>query len=219
MKPLILIFSSTSDVHADRIQEYLEIDARVIRLNLDDPSSWHMEFFKNEILLRSENLDLSLDEVTSVLVRRLPSIDSFLASVPDNMHEYRDFIGKQKFALFSDCLAVLNRQTLFVNPLESSANLNKGIQQYLAHRSGLSIPMTYMGSNPTRAKVFCDTLFQLGEEVCTKPIQNLKLTIGGELKTRFTEKMRRSDLQDIDSLTVCPLIFQSYEKKVNFIFI
>jgi glutathione synthase/RimK-type ligase-like ATP-grasp enzyme len=209
----VLVFSSSGDVHADRVEQVLQGQCRVIRLNLDAPSSWQLDFVNSDVLIRTENSETFSNEVKSAFLRRTPSIESFFDSVPENLREYRDYIGNQKFALFSDCLSILNRKLFFVNPLESSTILNKGVQQYLARQNGFTTPATYIGSSPSRCREFCDALFRLGEEICTKPVQNLKIHMDGEIKTRFTEKMRPDELEEINSLEFCPLIFQSYIPK------
>src|SRR5437870_9980744 len=108
MKKKVVIFSIAADVHADRIATLMPDGVEPIRLSLDDPSAWSLSYFNGDVRVATASGTFGLDEILSVFVRRVPNFESFKKTVAPQYIEYGDFIAQQKFALFSDCLAVLD---------------------------------------------------------------------------------------------------------------
>ena len=213
MRNQVIIFSISDDVHADRVEALIGEAGRVIRLNLDDPEGWRLEYNRGDVKIIHRSGIASIETISSVFLRRVPNIDSFRKAVPDTVDRYRDYIADQFFSLFNDCLSILDKETLFVNPLSSNCNLGKAVQHRVAEKVGLATPTTYVGSDGEIAKIFCHELIQAGKEVCTKPVQNVRITIDGLTKSRFTEKLPLDFELQLSSLSFCPLIFQSYSEK------
>ena len=148
----------------------------------------------------------------SVFLRRVPNFDSFKKTVAAQYAEYQDFIAQQMFSLFSDCLAVLDFAKPFVNPLATGSYAGKAVQAKAA-AVGLTTPATYIGANARDASGFIRAVIEKGRQVCSKPIANTKVRIGGEEHTRFTEILEPSALESLESLAFCPVIFQEYATK------
>jgi hypothetical protein len=209
----ILLFASKADAHADRIEEFSSQSIEFIRLNLDTPKEWGLSYSNGEVLVNTRGKIFGIDEILSVFVRRVPSLDSFVDAVEPSFIDYAEYISQQEFSLFTDCLSILDSSVHFVNPLATASKSGKAVQGKVANDLGFITPETYIGSNSKIAKDFCDTIFRAGRDVCTKPVNNTKVTINGEQKTRFTEKLNPEDMRDIDSLIHCPIIFQGYVEK------
>lgn len=213
MKKNILVFTSEFDVHADRILSFNNEIYNFVRLNLDQTKQWSLSYLNGDIRIRTRDTQFGIDEISSVFLRRAPNLDSFLREVPAEYSEYSEYFANQEFTLFSDCLAVLDASVPFVNPLASSSRGGKGVQAKLALEVGLLTPDTYIGSDPKKALLFCNEIFEQGRLVCTKPVVNTKVKIEGEDKTRFTTMLERNSLEHIGSLEHCPIIFQGYVEK------
>jgi glutathione synthase/RimK-type ligase-like ATP-grasp enzyme len=209
----VLLFSTETDVHADRLESVNDSSVKFVRLNLDKPKTWGLSFQHGDVVVDTYGHTFGIDEIQSVFVRRVPNVDSFIKAVEPAYVDYAPYIANQEFALFSDCLAILDTYVPFVNPLATASKAGKAIQAKVASDVGFITPETYIGSNPRVARKFCEDLIAAQREVCTKPISNSKVTIDGEQKTRFTEKLNHDALAEMDSLTHCPIIFQGYIEK------
>lgn len=213
MEQYTLIFSITHDHHADRVESLMCHNSTPIRLNLDNLSEWKVYNRNRAAHLIYREQFISFEQIISVFVRRIPSFDSFLNDVPEIYADYKDFIAKQEFQLFTDCLSILDEEVYFMNPLKSTKNLGKAVQERIAFGVGLRTPATYIGSSPDIAKEFIADLRAKGKRISTKPISNVKVTIDGVRNVRFTELMSEEDECYLDTLTDCPVIFQEYIEK------
>jgi len=213
MKKKVLLFSIETDVHADRIETFNGLDVEFIRLNLDEPKEWGLSYQQGNVVVNTTSRDFGISEIKSVFLRRVPNFESFLKAVDPAYSDYATYIATQEFTLFSDCLAILDTYVPFINPLATATKSGKAIQGKVANDIGFITPKTYIGSNPSLARKFCEDLLNSQSEICTKPISNLKVVIGGEQKTRFTEILDPKTLADMESLTHCPIIFQGYIEK------
>ena len=174
---------------------------------------WGLSYQHGDVVVDRGDHTFGIDEIQSVFVRRVPNVDAFIKAVAPTYSDYATYIATQEFALFSDCLAILDMHVPFVNPLATASKAGKALQAKVANDIGFTTPETYIGSNPRAARKFCEALISVQREICTKPISNNKVTIDGEQKTRFTEKLNPDALTEMDSLTHCPIIFQGYIEK------
>jgi glutathione synthase/RimK-type ligase-like ATP-grasp enzyme len=213
MKKYVVIFSIKYDQHADRIESYIKKNATPIRLNLDEVHAWKLFSSENRVFIKTKEQTIDMKDICSVFVRRIPSFDAFLKAVPTELEAYADFIAKQEFQLFTDCLAILDENLFFMNPMKSARNLGKAVQQHIASRAGLLTPETYIGSDTNIAYSFIKKLRLAGKRVSTKPISNAKVEIDGVQSIRFTELLEREDEGHLDTLSSCPVIFQEYIEK------
>jgi hypothetical protein len=209
----VVLFTVKFDAHADRIEHEISKRTKIVRINLDKPSSWSISFDGVHVALSNETYSIDDSEIKSVFLRRIPNLDAFVADIEEAARPYADYIGQQKYHLLADCLAVLDRKAKFVNPLCSSSFLGKPVQQHLATLHGLRTPRTYIGSNELQARAFISDLSRDGLRCITKPIANVVAMIDGQKTSRFTEILNDSDLTHLDTLKHCPTIFQEYIEK------
>jgi hypothetical protein len=215
MTPVILLFTVTADIHADRVLAFSRSGTRFVRLDLDRPHTWKFSFHDGEVKLVLSGTAISLGEVKSVFVRRTPNSEVFKRPLSAAVSAYSDYVAQQEFVLFSDCLSILDSCTRFVNPLASNSRLGKAVQAYHARAAGFNTPSTYIGSDPEAARQFCERIFASGGRPCVKPIVNSKVNINGEPHTQFTNTIDPSALDQLDSLSLCPTIFQQYINKAH----
>jgi hypothetical protein len=213
MRDHTIIFTISNDVHGDRIEKLAGQKGPVIRLDMDKPADWKLDYNDGDVRINHLDRCISIESINSVLLRRIPDIQSFREIVPKSLEKYRGYIADQFFTLFSDCMSILDKETLFVNPLASNNNLGKSVQHRVASSLGLSTPRTYAGSDAATAADFCHSLLSQGSEICTKPVQNVKISVDGAAKTRFTEKLPANYEENLHSLPLCPIIFQNYIEK------
>jgi hypothetical protein len=146
-KKKVLIFSIEADVHADRVVSLLPNNVDAVRLNLDDPSTWSLDYCNGDIRVKIPSCTFGLDDILSVFLRRIPNFEAVKKAVAPQYIEHADFIAHQQFFLFSDCLAVLDASKPFVNPLATASRAGKAVQAHAALAIGLSTPATYMGAD------------------------------------------------------------------------
>lgn len=82
---------------------------------------------------------------------------------------------------------------------------NKEVQLRQAALSGLSIPKTLLSNSPAAVKRFYQ---ECQGQMVAKMQTSFAVYIGEEEHVVFTNLMTEEDMQDIDSLTACPMIFQ-----------
>jgi glutathione synthase/RimK-type ligase-like ATP-grasp enzyme len=212
---MILIFSDTTDVHADAVaKSALLKNTEVCRLNRDEVHRWSLDFLRGEPLVTFDGNTFSFDKIRSLLIRRLPDPESF-KSIPTNAPpEARDYIALQRFTQTSDCIALLSECKPAINSLASAQrSQSKATQLSVADRLGLCTPNTYSGTNSVLAREHITGIMRSGGRACTKPIANTYLTLGGQKHTRFTELLDESELATLNTLSECPLTIQEYIEK------
>jgi hypothetical protein len=212
---MIVIFSDTTDVHADAVEAAAPArGGGIIRLNRDQLHRWSLEFLCGEPLVTLDEQIFNLDTIHSIFIRRLPDRESFKKLCITGPPEASDYIALQRFGLMSECVALMSERTRAINTMASAQRAQaKATQLFVAGKIGLRTPKTYSGANPDMARKHIDALTLTGGRVCTKPILNGFLALGGGELTRFTELLDESDLAELDSLRECPLTIQDYIEK------
>lgn len=90
---------------------------------------------------------------------------------------------------------------------------SKEEQLRLAANCGLEIPATCISNSPARVKEF---IREVGGTVITKMQSSFSITQGGDEQVVFTNELTSADLNDLDSLAYCPMMFQQkLEKKLE----
>ena len=212
---MIVIFSDSSDVHADAVERVARSrGSEVARLNRDETHRWSFDFLCGEPILNLDGRAFTADKIRSAFVRRLPDKQSFAQLSINVSPEAHDYIATQRLSLTSDCIALLSERTRVINTLCSTNRAqSKASQLFVADKVGLCTPQTYSGANPTLARKQINQIVQTGSRVCTKPIVKAILMLDGQKRTRFTELFDESDFADLETLNECPLTIQNYIEK------
>ena len=178
---MILIFSDTSDAHADAVQKALTSKGvAVLRLNRDELQSWGLNCSNGDILLTHQDKVYSADKVRSIFIRRLPDLEFHKRLVVGTDDAMRDYIALQFFVLTNECIAVLSESKPTINTLSSANRAQaKASQLFVAKKLGLRIPLTYSGAHPRLAAIHLQDIVERSGRACSKPIVNSFVTIEG----------------------------------------
>jgi hypothetical protein len=211
---MILIFAETSDRHADAVEhEIIRKGADVCRLNSDQLHRWRLECLHGEPLLFHDGHAIAVDRIASVFIRSLPNAAEFQSTAQPG-DEISAFAAGQRFAQFDDCIRLLCECRPTINTIASTNRAqSKSLQLRAAAAVGLTVPATYLGSDPDIAKAEVRSLAQAGKRACTKPVLSRFLTVDGDPFAGFTELLDSDDLEEIGSLRDCPTTIQEYVDK------
>ncbi len=216
MCKVVLIHTQSEDDHATEVQRCLS--------SLGVPSAvlvrercfqdWTISCAGDDVLVDAGSLGKwNADSIVSVLWRRnynvepswvQPGLDSGVAFFVANQRAYH---VRSSFQSLSHRVPFVNR--LHVNEVSSS----KHLQQRIARGCGLRVPLTYIGSDAATALRFAETLWSSGRRCCTKNLETIPVDIAGTTHARLTQLFQRSDVEKLQSLAACPMIFQEYVEK------
>jgi hypothetical protein len=156
---MIVIFSDTTDVHADAVERVAHSKGRAVgRLNRDETHRWSLEFLCGEPILIIDGQTFAVDKIHSVFVRRLPDLQSFTPLPSTVPAEARDYIAMQRFIQTSDCIALLSERTRFINTLISAQRAqSKASQLFVADKLGI---------------LYAKDIFRCESNICTSTHQS-----------------------------------------------
>lgn len=110
----------------------------------------------------------------------------------------------------------------WMNPLHRDHHIggDKALQLQLAAAAGLDIPLTLMSNDPEQVRDFFYT--QCKEQMIAKLHGSLSRSMSGGGAFLPTTQVRADDLQRLDALPYCPMIFQelipkAYELRVAYV--
>ena len=211
---MILIFSESSDQHASAVESQLtRRGAIACRLNGDEVHRWSLECRNNEPVLHHDGRVISADTIRSVFVRSLPDLSAFHSIAPRD-DEIAAFSASQQFAQFEDCIRLLSDCVPTINTIAATQRAqSKSLQLRVACKVGLSVPKTYVGSDPAIAAELIKSSRAAGKRACMKPVASTFLTIEGEKFAGFTDLIEQEELDHLGSLRDCPAIIQEYVEK------
>jgi glutathione synthase/RimK-type ligase-like ATP-grasp enzyme len=211
---MILIFSESSDQHASAVESQLTRKGAIAcRLNSDEVYRWTLECRNNEPVLHHDGRLVSADTIRSVFIRSLPDLPAFRSLAPRD-DEIAAFSASQRFAQFEDCIRLLSDCVPTINTIAATQRAqSKSLQLRVACKVGLSVPKTYLGSDPAIAAEFIKASRAAGKRVCMKAVASTFLTIEEEKFAGFTDLIEQEDLDHLGSLRDCPAIIQEYIEK------
>lgn len=210
---MILILTATDDVHADKVTEYLDaLDAPFRRIDLEDyPSklrlalSYESGEVRGHIQHGSESL-VSTD-IQSIWYRR-PGAPVADPSIADT--RIRRYIEAECLNHVDDFLAALPVFQLPAPPARQRLADLKAMQLALACSLGMKTPRTLITNDPGRLLDFHQR--RSGSIVSKLASGTLVHHYGLEL-SRYTQVLRRKDLDNAEAAALCPTIFQQYVEK------
>jgi glutathione synthase/RimK-type ligase-like ATP-grasp enzyme len=207
---MILCLSHTADFYnIDFVQQRItELGYESIRLNtdrfpVDHEISYTVSPGSTPILhVRSENIQINTNDVEAVWYRK---IWPFTLS-PDIPETYRGGVAAElqtTRTIFFEALAGVP----WMNPLYTDIQVggNKLAQLGAASAAGLTIPLTLMSNRPGEVKQFFEAC---NGKMITKIHNPLSYSMSGSGMNFPTTAIHREDLDDLDMLETCPMIFQ-----------
>lgn len=210
----VLLLTHTRDAFVvDRVAEGLRArGARAVRVDTDlfpTQLSLSMELDANGAanVLDTGSHALDADEVRAVWSRRV-----WLPSLPDDLDPaFRDGCVREAATTMSAFLAALSGvRWIDALPLVSAAE-DKPRQLRAARAAGLHIPRTIVTNDPTRVRAFRRALGDTA--MVTKMLSPLSTSMTGRSFFVHTSLVTDEDLEDLDGLRLCPMVFQELVPK------
>lgn len=213
---MILCISHTNDFYTIDIvmERFKELGKDVFRLNSDTFSDQlQFEYSVNKqgvsVQLKQGDALISMEAIEAVYYRKLWHI-----GIPDDLHVTFQNIYFQEYttmrSLFFDAL----RDLPWMNPMDIDHRIgeNKLEQLSYARKSGLNIPESLFTNDPVKVKDFFYSVCK--GNMIAKLHGSLSRSMKGDTPFFPTTRIGESDLERLDTLAYCPMIFQQNIEKM-----
>ena len=166
------------------------------RLGPEDPRHW----------IEGEAAAIEARSVRAVWFRRvwMPRQDATLDP------GFREACNRESIAALYAVLDGLSSVRWINDPGRNQAASGKARQLRLAREVGLSIPRTLITNDARRARAFYD---EMGGDVVAKLLTALSQSMEGTAPAVPTSLVRPQDLEDLETLRLCPMVFQERVRK------
>jgi glutathione synthase/RimK-type ligase-like ATP-grasp enzyme len=200
----------TVDIVINRLKE-LGIEA--LRFNSDD-FSYKIKFdYDNfsgsqRFKLTSEDFEITSDKIQAVWYRKLWNV-----AIPENLDEEYTRIYNQEYLTMRNLFFDSLKNVPWMNEMSTDHKIsdNKFEQLNLASESGLQVPKSLFTNNSESVKDFfyseCD------QQMIAKLHGALSRSMSGNTPFFPTTTIEKEDLEGLDSLIYCPMIFQERVEK------
>ena len=206
---VILLLTHSEDFYTiDRVAEALKLlGANPIRINTDlYPEKFPLDIYMNSSSHKLEwEVDghkFTSDQVKGVWYRRIfsPKIDN------DIDPAFRNICVREAGAIFKFMFPLLTH-AVWMDPFEVVENAsNKLLQLHVAAKSGFTVPDTLVSNHAESARSFFKN--QTGG-VVTKLTMPTAYSMGYTSMALRTHRVEEEDLDNMDSLKYCPMMFQN----------
>lgn len=213
----IVIHSSLEDAHGSAVRDALVTRGvpTVLLAQEECFSSWSPAAVPDGVVVHVADRTLYAREIAAVFWRQDYSATAQHIATATNMPpDVARFVAEQRERHAYGCWHSLERSTPFINSLTAHrASQSKTYQQLLARTLGLGVPDSYTGADRAQAEAFARSLWATGRRCCTKNIEGTRFLLDGKPHSRFTRLFEPPDLAQLESLHLCPMIFQEYIEK------
>jgi glutathione synthase/RimK-type ligase-like ATP-grasp enzyme len=160
------------------------------------------------VRLRAEDVDLPIDAVASVWLRRV-----FGPPRPTGLSDLEaDQCVRESRAALDGFLSALHDAD-WLDPLADVQRAeNKLVQLREAHRAGLDTPQTVVGNDPDEVRALWAAC---RGQVVAKMLTPVARSMGAAAPAVYTSALEESDLDDLDGLALAPMIFQERVDKLR----
>jgi MvdC family ATP-grasp ribosomal peptide maturase len=150
--------------------------------------------------------EIESQDVRAVWFRRIwsPRLDEALDP------GFREACGRESLASLYAFLDGFCPTRWINDPARNQAASVKARQLRLARESGLSVPRTLITNDPRRARAFYDEMDGI---VVAKLLTGISQRMEGPAPAVPTSSVRREDLDDLEALRHCPMVFQERIRK------
>ncbi|MBP9793496.1 MAG: ATP-grasp ribosomal peptide maturase [Flavobacterium sp.] len=221
---MILCITHSNDFYAIDIviKKLKELGQEVIRFNSDDFSyKIHFEYcnFSNQQVLRitTPDFDITSDQIKAVWYRKLWTIN-----IPENLEEAYKKIYYQEYTTMRTIFFDSLKKAFWINPISIDHEIgeNKFHQLQLASSSGLQIPKSIFTNNPKAVMHFFHSI--PNKQMIAKLHGSLSRSMSGNTPFFPTTVIQEEDLENLDTLQYCPMIFQEridkqYELRIIYV--
>lgn len=212
----VLVITNKDDAHADAVisrAAQLGYEENTIRLNTEDflhNCAVCFDDMDYHVTIRDSKREFWSSELLSVWYRRPKAI-----TVTDTEDTgVQTFIEKQANAAMRGLFFLSHETAKWVNPLPALHQARLKLPQLkLASQVGFNVPATLVTNEPDRVKAF----FEKNPYacVCNKSLDEPNFVIGNQIHTYLTKRFSSYEeiLPDVDSVCICPTMFQAYIDK------
>lgn len=222
---MILCLSHTQDFYTiDIVQQTLqELGQEVYRLNADEFSHQLTFSYAAKVggplsfTVQTQDRSFSSNDITAVWYRKLWGIKA-----PPELDPQFQPIFYQEYTTMRDLFFDALRHVPWMNPILQDHWIggNKALQLDLARQNGLDIPLSLFTNDPDQVKsFFYDTCHG---QMIAKLHGTLSRSMNGDTPFFPTTRIGAEDLEQLQSLPYCPMIFQelipkAYELRIVYV--
>jgi glutathione synthase/RimK-type ligase-like ATP-grasp enzyme len=209
----VLVLTHTADhFTVDRVSDaVLTLGARCYRLDTDlFPTRLRLAATlrsgSGQHAAGAPEYELDLASVTAVWARKL-----WAANLGDEVDpRYAVDCQRESWSALHGVLDGLHGARWINHPLAESAAENKPRQLRLAAACGLRTPRTLLTNDPARVRAFFD---EVGGRMITKMLTPMSVGMHGRGRQVHTSEVAAADLESLDGLRYCPMVFQERIEK------
>lgn len=212
-KDTVLIISSKNDVHTDVIIDKLNkigFGDKVVRFNTEDFMTNCLLTYKTDnsyLHFKDAEKRIHTKNLISVWYRRPKEF-----IVDSSLNQYSPFIKEQTEAALKGFYFSTHFNSKWINPLDALYRSRLKIQQLeLARKIGFNIPDTIVTNSPNELLAFLDTHISIS----TKSLDYPNAKVDGKLFPLYNRIIDKIEFKkNIQSIRLCPAIFQQYIDKI-----
>lgn len=210
----VLVITNKDDAHADAVisrASQLGYGEKTVRLNTEDFLHNCTICFENmdyHVVIHDSKREFWSSELVSVWYRRPKPIT--VADTSDIGVQV--FIKEQADAAMRGLFFLSHETAKWVNPLPVLHHTRLKLPQLrLASQVGFNVPATIVTNEPAQVRAF----FEKYPCVCNKSLDEPNFVINNQIHTYLTKRFTSYEeiLPNVDSVRICPTMFQSYIDK------
>lgn len=200
---MILIITHKGDFTADFVIDKLNKQSiKYYRLNCEDIVK------ENYLFSKKNNFSFQLNNLSyfhSVWFRRTKLPDLQMKNEAEKLYFLSEYDS-----LLNNLFLQLNTKKWLSNPSFVYQAENKIFQLQIAQKIGFKIPDTIVTNQYSVLKEF---LAKHNNNIIVKPLSQGRIRNGNELKLIYTNKITKDIINDLDSYSLTPSIYQEYIEK------
>ncbi|TGD59052.1 MvdC/MvdD family ATP grasp protein [Flavobacterium humi] len=221
---MILCISHSNDYYTVDIviKRLKELGKEVYRFNSDDFShKLNFDYTGNSqgvsVTIQTPDFTFSSKDVEAVWYRKLWGI-----ALPEELDASFHNIYLQEYSTMRSLFFRSLKNIPWMNPMDKDHGIaeNKLEQLRLANESGLQIPESLFTNDPEKVKTFFHSVCK--GDMIAKLHGSLSRSMSGNAPFFPTTLIREADLDNLDTLAYCPMIFQrniskAYELRIVYV--
>lgn len=195
------------------INKLKELGIEALRFNSDD-FSYKIKFdYENvsgnqNLTLIGNDFEIKSDDIKAVWYRKLWNV-----VIPENLDEDYKRIYNQEYITMRNMFFDSLKNVPWINamPIDHGVSDNKFEQLAIAFKCGLEVPKTLISNNSESVKKFFYS--ECNQQMIAKLHGALSRSMSGHTPFFPTTTIEDKDLENLDSLIYCPMIFQEKIEK------
>lgn len=203
----VLVFRTSNDPEVYRVADALKArGGELITLDTDDfPTAcqaWlRCDSTSEEVVFQSPSGRIAFADLSALWLRHL----DVGARLPKTMEDrYRVLARQESQAMLLGLAALFKGRVVDPYP-DMRRAADKLRQLQVARELGLEIPRTLVTNVPEAVRRFAD---DCSGQLVAKALSALRVAVADEDQFVYTNAIRQEDLQDLDGLKLCPMVFQ-----------